>query len=199
MILLNDDFIDHELTKNTVNYLTEKEKAFLLKEGERYGFNGKGFKNKTRLKEYLKERAFINEKELSYKLSSKSRRTNSGTIDRMHELIVKESPIYIDRERLYKLMLLTSNLMFSPNEKICYTIMFEDPYKEWSADKIVGEAQKNNLLDLQKCKIEKSLDRHLVENDKTDALLRCEVKEGVKFYRIQFTSFIYYIRNFDPI
>lgn len=75
--------------------------------------------------------------------------------------------------------------------------MFEDPRKHWSADELVKKAQENNLLNLRNNKIEDSLDRHLVNNDKTEALLTCEIKDGVKFYRIQFTNFIYYIRHFE--
>lgn len=198
MIFLNFEFIDHELTKNTIKYLTENEKSFLLKEGESRGFNGTGFKNKTRLIEYMEEKAFINKKELIKTVSSLSRRTTLETVHKMYKLFIKEAPIYIDRERLYKLMLLSSNLMFLPNEKICFTIMFDNPYKQWSADELVKKAQRNNLLDLRKSKIEESLDRHLVNNAKTEALLTCDEKDGVKLYQIQFTNFVYYIRHFDP-
>ncbi len=137
------------------------------------------------------------DKELSKKISSSSRRTTIRTVERLNNIFIKEAPIYLDRERLYKLMLLSSNLVFSPNEKICFTIMFEDPRKHWSADELVKKAQENNLLNLRNNKIEDSLDRHLVNNDKTEALLTCEIKDGVKFYRIQFTNFIYYIRHFE--
>lgn len=199
LILLNFDFIDNELTKNTIHYLNEEQKEILLNEAELWKFNGTGFKNKTRLQEYMIERGYINKKELIKKLSSESRRTNEETIIRLYKLFVKDTPLYIDRERLYKLMLLSSNLMFTPNEKICFTIMFENPYRQWSADEIAKEAKKNNLLKLNARRIEESLDRHLVGNSKTDALLSSEKKGTTKFYRINFTNFIYYIRYFDSL
>ncbi|NRG30086.1 hypothetical protein HRF69_23690, partial [Bacillus circulans] len=46
MILLNFDFIYSELMENTIHYLINEEKTVLVKEGEQWGFNGKGFKNK---------------------------------------------------------------------------------------------------------------------------------------------------------
>lgn len=58
-VLLNFDFIKNDLVNNTINYLNENEKGFLLKEGEQWGFNGTGFKNKTKLYEYMVERGFI--------------------------------------------------------------------------------------------------------------------------------------------
>lgn len=70
LILLNFDFIDNELTKNTIHYLNEEQKEILLNEAELWKFNGTGFKNKTRLQEYMIERGYINKKELIKKLSS---------------------------------------------------------------------------------------------------------------------------------
>lgn len=197
MILINLDFMKHELTKNTLPYLKEKHKEILLNQGDTYDFNGKRFKNKTKLEGYLADKAYVYDKELMRNVKSNSRRTTLETVRKLYEVFVEETPLFIDRDRLYKLMLLSSNLMFSPNEKICFTIMFEDPYEVWTADKLVEEAKKNYRLFLIKYKIEESLDRYLVSKGDVGPLLTCEVIDGIKYYQIQFTNCIYYIRNFD--
>lgn len=197
-ILINFEFLDHELVNHTVNYLTETEKEFLSnkEEARQRGFNGTGFTNKTKLTDYMEERAFIYKKELIAKLDSKSRRTNEQTIEKLYKIFIKETPLFIVTERLYRMMLLSSSLMFSPNEKICFTVLFDNPYIPWSAEEIKRVAEHNNLLTLHVDKIEESLDRHVSTNSKTKALVSCEINGEKKYYRINFTHFIFYIRKF---
>ena len=194
MILLNFDFIDRELTENTINYLTNEQKAILLKEAEQWDFNGKGFKNKTKLLEYMREKGFLDKKEFMKKLTSPSRRTNEETVKRLYKLFKKETPLYIDTEKLYRLMLLSSSLMFKPNDKICFTILFENPYEWWTAEQVVQSAKHNNTLPLSKEKIEQSLNRYV---DSENSLLAHQHKKGEMQYAINFTNFIYYITQFD--
>lgn len=52
-ILPNFEFINTELVENTIHYLNNDEKEVLVKEGGNWGFNGKGFKSKTKLLEYI--------------------------------------------------------------------------------------------------------------------------------------------------
>ncbi|MFT8322805.1 MAG: hypothetical protein ABF649_18195 [Bacillus sp. (in: firmicutes)] len=194
MILLNFDFIYSELMENTIHYLIHEEKTVLVKEGEQWGFNGKGFKNKTRLLEYMCEKGFLHEKEFIKKLTSPSRRTNHETIKKLYTLFKKETPLFIDTEKLYRLMLLSSNLMFKPNDKICFTIMFENPYEYWTVEQIVQNAKHNNTLPLSKEKIEQSLNRYV--DGENPILIRQNSSGGTK-YAINFTNFIYYITKFD--
>lgn len=195
-ILLNSEFIKNELVENTICYLNDEEKSFLLKEGEEWYFNGTGFKNITKLKHYIQNRTFINEKELIMNIDSPSRRTNPNTIEKLYTLFKKDTPIFIDTEKLYKMLLLSSNSIFSPNEKICFTIMFENPYKAWSAKEIIKEAQKNISLELSIDKIEESLNRYLEKDGRKGALVSYEIKANTNFYRINFTNFIFYIQEF---
>lgn len=197
MILLNLDFFKEELTNNTLPYVKDEQKQVLLAEGETRGFNGQGFKSKSKLEEYLIEKTKIYDKELIEKITSKSRRTSAETVRKLHEFFKEETPLYIDRERLYKLMLLSSNLMFSPNEKICFTIMFEDPYSEWTVQTIMEVAQMEYQLNLIPSKIEESLNRYLVSKNHVGPLLLSFNKDSEKFYKIHFKNFIYYIRSFD--
>lgn len=115
----------------------------------------------------------------------------------MYQLFKKDTPLFIDTERLYRMLLLSSNLIFTPNEKICFTVMFENPYKQWSAEEIIKEAKKNNLLKFRVDKIEESLDRYLEKHCNKESLVTYEITERTRFYRIHFTNFINYIRKFD--
>lgn len=197
LIFLNFDLIDYELTKNTIAYLNDAPKKRLLNEAERWDFNDTGFKNSTKLKEYIYQNAFLNKKEFIKKTSSPSRRTSKETVKKLYTLFKKETPIYIDTEKLYRMMLLSSNLMFTPNEKIYFTIMYDDPYRQWTAEELITEAQKNHFLKLSLSKIKESLDRHIVRNGKTGPLLSYEIQRDKKSYRIHFTNFIEYIRCFE--
>lgn len=88
--------------------------------------------------------------------------------------------------------------MFSPNEKICFTIMLENPDKKWTAQEIVDEIKKHSFTeDLKVEKIEESLNRHVVNNDRTNALLSLEIEKRQKLYRIHFTNLVYYVRQFE--
>lgn len=199
MILFNFDFFKTELTKNAMEYLKDEYKNELLKEGDQWNFNGKGFKNKSSLIKYIYEKKRIPENYFNVeKVTSPSYRINEGTIQLLYELFVRETPLYINRERLYKFMLLSSNLMFIPNAKISFTIMFEDPYKQWTAQEIVDKVKKYHFQEELKVeKIEESFERYLQSTGKSDALVSCEKIEGVNKYKIHFTNFIYYLRHFD--
>lgn len=197
MILLNFDFFKNELTENTLSYVKQEFKETLLAEGENIGFNGRGFKNKTMLEEYLFAHKIVYDKELIEKMTSKSRRTSEETVKKLYKFFIEETPLYIDRNRLYKLMLLSSNLMFSPNEKICFTIMFDAPYSKWTVNNIMEVAQGNYQLNLIASKIEESLTRHLVSKGNVGALLTYLDLAGEKYYEINFTNFIHYIRYFE--
>lgn len=199
MILFNFDFFDTELTKNTIQYLRNDYKEELLEEAHKWNFDGIGFKNKTALVNYIHEKKRIPENYFFVKkVSSRSWRMNEGTIESLYELFIEETPLHIDRERFYKLMLISSELMFSPNEKICFTIMLEDPYIQWTAQGIVDKVKKYNFQKVIKIvKIEESLERHLVHNGKTDALISREVLNGQNLYKIHFTNLIYYMRYFE--
>lgn len=197
MMLLNFDFFKNELTENTLSYVKQEFKETLLAEGENIGFNGRGFKNKTMLEQYLYAERIVYDKELIEKLTSKSRRTSEETVKRLYKFFIEETPLYIDRDRLYKLMLLSSNLMFSPNEKICFTIMFEEPYSKWTVNKIMEIAQRDYQLNLIPSKIEESLNRHLVSKGNVEALLTYFDLYDEKYYKINFTNFIHYIRYFE--
>lgn len=196
-MLLNFDFFKNELTENTLSYVKQEFKETLLAEGENIGFNGRGFKNKTMLEQYLYAERIVYDKELIEKLTSKSRRTSEETVKRLYKFFIEETPLYIDRDRLYKLMLLSSNLMFSPNEKICFTIMFEEPYSKWTVNKIMEIAQRDYQLNLIPSKIEESLNRHLVSKGNVEALLTYFDLYDEKYYKINFTNFIHYIRYFE--
>ncbi|TXC81571.1 hypothetical protein FS935_21955 [Metabacillus litoralis] len=166
----------------------------LVKEGEHWGFNGKGFKNKTKLLEYMCEQGLLHKKEFIKKLTSSSRRTNDETIKKLYTLFSKETPLYIDTEKIYRLMLLSSNLMLKSNDKICFTIMFENPYEYWTGAQIVQKAKYNNTLPLSKEKIEQSLNRY-VEGE--NPIIMRQNNAGEMQYAINFTNFIYYITQFD--
>lgn len=84
--------------------------------------------------------------------------------------------------------------MFRPNEKICFTIMFENPYEYWTVEEIVEKAKHNNSLPLSKEKIKQSLNRYV---DGQIAILIRQNSTGEMQYAINFTSFIYYIKKFD--
>ncbi|NRG28235.1 hypothetical protein HRF69_14015 [Bacillus circulans] len=84
--------------------------------------------------------------------------------------------------------------MFKPNDKICFTIMFENPYEYWTAEQIVQNAKHNNTLLLSKEKIEQSLNRYV--DGENPILIRQNSAGGTK-YVINFTNFIYYITKFD--
>lgn len=195
MIFLNFEFIDDDLTKNTIAYLNDDSKNHILKEAKQWDFNGIGFKNKTKLIEYLCQNGFFYKNEFMKDITSKSRRTNKETVQKLFELFIDEAPLYIDRESFYRIMLISSNLMFTPNEKIYFTLMFDNPYKLWTSAEIEKAAQ-NHLKNSFK-NIEASLDRHTVSNKKTDSLLVSEIKDDIKYYRIHFTNLIYYIRSFE--
>ncbi|ANU17141.1 hypothetical protein BBI11_08985 [Planococcus maritimus] len=195
MILLNFDFIYSELMENTIHYLiNEEEKKSLVNEGEQRGFNGRGFKNKTRLLEYMYEKGFLNEKEFIKKIESSSRRTNHETIKKLYTLFKKDTPLFIDTEKLYRLMLLSSNLMFKPNDKICFTIILANPYEYWTAEQIVQSANHNNTLPLSKGKIEQRLNCYV---DGENPIIISQNNTGEMQYALNITNFIYYITQFD--
>lgn len=199
MILFNFDFLKSELTKNTIQYLQDEYKEELEMKASQWDFNGIGFKNKTALVNYICEKKFLPKNYFSVKkISSSSYRINEGTIELLYELFKKEAPLFIDRERLYKIMLISSNLMFTPNSKISFTIMFEEPDKKWSANEIIEQVKHHDFkVNLKEEKIEESLERYTKSNEISGALVTCEMVDGVKKYKINFTNFIYYIRHFD--
>lgn len=194
MILLNFDFIYSELMKNTMPYLLNGKKEALVKKGELWGFNGKGFKNQARLLEYMYEEGFLNEKEFIKKLTSPSRRTNHETVEKLHALFKKETPLFINTEKVHRLMLLSSNLMFKPNDKIFFTTILANPYKYWTAEQIVQSAIQNNPLPLSKGKIEQRLNCYV--NGENPIIISRNIA-GEMQYAINFTNFIYYIKKFD--
>lgn len=198
MILFNFDFFDSKLVNDTIEYLKEEYKDELLREGSKWKFNGKGFKNKTALVGYIHEKVFVNKNYFQVKkVTSKNYKINKETINSLYKLFMKETPLYIDREKLYKWMLLSSELMFSSNEKICFTIMFEDPYKQWSAQEIVDNVKKYDFQkELKVNKIEESLNRYLGNNEKKATLVLHQNINGVNMYKIHFTNFVYYLRDF---
>lgn len=197
MILLNLDFIDHELKDNTIRYLNEEQKNFLLNEGKKWGFDGKGFSSSAKLKAYIEECGYIDKKAWIKDIESESRRVNEGTIRSLYKLFNKNTPLYIDTVRLYEMMLVSSSLMFTPNEKIFLTIMLKDPYKHWTVCELSAKAKKNHSLKLKDIKIEESLDRHIERKGEKDALIISTRDGDTKYYQIHFTNLFYYIRQFE--
>lgn len=197
MIFLNLAFIKGELTQNTIEYLNEGFKSKLFEPDSDIGFNGVGFKNFDKLKDFLNNEVKSYDK--NFLESGGSRRVNAQTIENLYKAFKSDTPLYVDTDKLYRLMLLSSNLVFTPNEKIFLTVMFENPYEVWNAEEIVQYAKESYDLDLNKSKVEETLDRHIEKNKEIEVFVISSVQNGIKYYQIHFTNLIVYIRNFENI
>lgn len=132
------------------------------------------------------------------------RNFNAYQKDTMDEYFDKaRAPLYLDQEEFQKRLLLSSQLLFYSNEKICLSVMVEREHigKWWNAGEIIKECGKYGNTDRFRVdKIEECLNRHCNTNVAPFLYDREELpkvqEDGSRYrYRLRLSDLILYNNN----